>query len=292
MQNNYALPMDKQSATTATGIWLDDEKKAILVKFCFGLLLTLALFVAAPRTAVAQGTVMTWNVGGVKREALVFAPKANGGAEKHPLIFAWHGHGGNMQGAAKSMHLQTLWPEAIVVYTQGLPTTSLHDPQGQKPGWQTEAGQDGNRDLKLFDEMLATLRQKYSVDDTRIYTTGFSNGGGFSYLLWAERGKILAAIGECAGRLATSEHPNEPRPLLAIAGQADTTDPFALQQQSIETARQIDHATGQGQACGQNCTRYPSTTHTPVVTHIHPGGHVYPPWAPQTMVEFFKNHKL
>ncbi len=102
----------------------------------------------------------------------------------------------NMHGTAKLMHLQTLWPEAIVVYAQGLPTTAAHDPQGQKPGWQTEAGQEGNRDLKLFDAMLSTLHQKYSVDDTRIYTTGFSNGGGFSYLLWAERGKIIAAIGE------------------------------------------------------------------------------------------------
>jgi hypothetical protein len=43
-------------------------------------------------------------------------------------------------------------------------------------------------------------------------------------------------------------------------------------------------------ACG--CAAlYTSTTHTPVVTRIHPGGHVYPPWAPMSIVEFFKNHK-
>lgn len=245
------------------------------------------ILIASAYGCAAQA-VETWNVDGTKRQAIVFAPKTTD--ERHPLIFAFHGHGGNMNAAAQGMHFQTLWPEAIVIYPQGLPTQTVVDPQGLRPGWQDEAGQQGDRDLKFFDAMLATMRQKYAVDDSRIYSTGFSNGGVFSYLLWAERGKILAAIGECAGRLFPAEHPTEPRAVLAIAGRADTTDPFALQQQSIETARQIDNATGPGQSCGQMCTLYASTTHTPVVTRIHPGGHVYPPWAPPAIVEFFRNH--
>jgi hypothetical protein len=40
----------------------------------------------------------------------------------------------------------------------------------------------------------------------------------FSYLLWAERGKVLAAIGECAGRLWDTEHLTQPRAFLAVAG--------------------------------------------------------------------------
>jgi polyhydroxybutyrate depolymerase len=250
----------------------------------------LALAIATSVTASAQ-TTMTWTVNGEHREALVFSPAPTTSNIKHPLVFAFHGHGGKMQGTSQLMHIQTLWPEAIVVYPQGLPSMSPHDPQGQRPGWQQEAGQNGDRDLKFFDAMLATMKQTYTVDDDRIYTTGFSNGGVFSYLLWAERGKTLAAIGECAGRLWDSEHLTQPRAFLAIAGQADTTDPFALQQQSIEKARQADNATGPGQACGQNCTFYPSTTQTPVKTFIHPGGHVYPPWVPAEIVKFFKAHK-
>src|SRR5262249_857695 len=185
-----------------------------------------------------------------------------------------------------------LWPEAIVLYPQGLPTPSVVDPQGVASGWQVEEGQQGDRDLKFFDAMLATMRDKLQVDDSRIYSTGFSNGAGFSFLLWAERGKVLAAIGECAGRLAPSVHPSEPRPVLAIAGEADKINPFPSQQQGIEKVRQFDHATGAGQSCpGPFCMFYASTTHTPVVTRIHPGGHVYPPWAPLAIVEFFKNHK-
>ena len=249
------------------------------------------ILIASACGCAAQGTVQSWNVSGVKREALVFEPRPFAVSESHPLVFAWHGHGGNMNAASQAMHIQTLWPEAIVVYPQGLPTPTVVDPQGLRPGWQDEAGQQGDRDLKFFDAMLASFEQKFSVDEARIYSTGFSNGGIFSYLLWAERGKILAAIGECAGRLFPSEHPTEPRAVLAIAGQADTTDPFPLQQQSIEKARQINNATGPGQPCGQMCTLYTSTTHTPVATRIHPGGHVYPPWAPMAIAEFFKNHK-
>jgi polyhydroxybutyrate depolymerase len=68
---------------------------------------------------------MNWTIDGVKREALVFAPKRATNDSRHPVVFAWHGHGGNMQGTSQQMHLQTVWPEAIVVYPQGLPTTSL-----------------------------------------------------------------------------------------------------------------------------------------------------------------------
>jgi polyhydroxybutyrate depolymerase len=227
----------------------------------------------------------------------VFAPKPVPAttAVSHPLVFAFHGHGGNMQGAAQSMHFQDLWPEAIIVYPQGVTNRpGPIDPQGTKTGWQVEANQSngvGNADLDFFDAMVATMRQKFSVNDARIYTTGFSSGGLFSYLLWAERGKTIAAIGEVAGRLWDSEHLTEPRALLAIGGQADHTDPFPLQEQTVATAKQVDNATGASQPCGQNCTLYASTSNTPVKTIFHPGAHVYPPWAPAEIVTFFKNHK-
>jgi polyhydroxybutyrate depolymerase len=255
----------------------------------------LVIFLATSAPARAQ-TTMTWTVDGFQRQAIVFAPAATTSAVKHPLVFGFHGHGGNMQGMSQLMHLQTLWPGAIVVYPQGLNSPRPIDPPGNVPGWQYEANQTrgnvGNRDLDFFDAMVATMKQKFTVDDKRIYTTGFSMGGVFSYLLWAERSKTIAAIGEVAGRLSDSEHLTEPRALLAIAGHQDTTDPFALQVQSIETARQVDGATGAGQACGANCQFYASTTQTPVKTIIHSGGHVYPPWASAQIVKFLEAHHL
>jgi polyhydroxybutyrate depolymerase len=236
---------------------------------------------------------MHWTIDGVQRNAIVYAPApTTTSATRHPLVFAFHGHGGHAQGTAQQMHLQTVWPQAIVVYPQGLPSPTPGDPGGTKPGWQFKAGDSGNRDLKLFDAMVATLKQRYNVNPKRIYTTGFSNGGFFSYLLWAERAKTIAAVGEVAGRLDDAETLTTPRALLAIAGKLDTTDPFADQGASIELARQADSATGAGSSCGPICTLYASAggNKTPVKTFIHAGGHVYPPWAPAQIVKFFKAH--
>ena len=251
----------------------------------------LGFAVATAVTASAQGTTMKWAVDGEKREALVFPPQTAG--VKHPLVFAFHGHGGNMQSFAQKAHIQTLWKEAIVVYPQGVKRPSANDPQGDRTGWQVEANQPniGNKDLHFFDAMLATMQQTYQVDDRRVYAAGFSNGAGFSFLLWAERGNALAAIGECAGRLAPSVHLTLPRALIAIASKADKTNPFRAQFRAIETAREADNATGSGQPCGQDCTIYPSTTQTPVKTFMHPDGHIYPPWASKEIVKFFKAHQ-
>ncbi|HST50785.1 MAG TPA: hypothetical protein VLJ61_02155 [Pyrinomonadaceae bacterium] len=267
------------------------------MKFRFAIAIAIVLLAAASRPAFAQGTVMTFIVDGVKRQALVFAPKET--KEKAPLVFAWHGHGGNMQGTSQLMHVQMLWPEAIVVYPQGLPTVSGGDPQGLHPGWQAEAGTNGDRDLKFFDVMLQKLHQQFSVDDERVYSMGFSNGAFFSYLLWSARPQPLAAFAICAGKLFPSDHLTEPRAMLAIAGRSDPKVLFQDQQQSIDTARQLDQATGGGVPCptpsgapaGTQCTRYISTLHTNVRTLVHPGGHVYPAWASGPVVEFFKEHK-
>lgn len=77
-----------------------------------------------------------------------------------------------------------------------------------------------------------------------------------------------------------------------IGGTSDNVLPFTDQQQAIQAARQVDNATGAGQSCGPICTFYPSSSQTPVVTRIHNGGHIYPPWAGAAIVEFFKLHKL
>src|SRR5262249_16984106 len=218
------------------------------------LIAALVIVLSSSVSVAAQRTIMNWTVDGEKREALVFAPEPATLNIKHPLVFAFHGHGGNMNGASQLMHLQTLWPAAIVVYPQGVDRPSPVDPQGQKPGWQVEANQTngnvGNKDLDFFDTMLAAMHQKFAVDDERVYCTGFSNGAIFSYLLWAERPQIIAAIGETAGRLWDSEHLTQPRALLAIAGTMDTTDPFDKQKATIDNdARPVDNATGPGQPC-------------------------------------------
>src|SRR4051812_42165933 len=139
------------------------------------LALLLGILSAALAASGAELERLAWTVNGVEREALVHVPTHLGPAGA-PLVFAFHGHGGSAEQASRSFHLHEVWPDALVVYPQGLPTAGqLTDRSGKEAGWQGYAGSQGDRDLKFFDVMLAALKQRYPVDPARIYATGHSN---------------------------------------------------------------------------------------------------------------------
>ncbi len=254
-------------------------------------IVSLALLIASTSAVwSAEPTVMHWTVDGVQREALVCLPSVSA-KTRPPVIFAFHGHGGNMNFAARGMAFQNFWPEAIVVYPQGLPTPGIvMDFEGKKPGWQREPGQLGDRDLKFVDAMLATLRQKYSVDDSRVYATGFSNGGLFTYLLLSQRSNMFAAYAPGGAVLLPSLQLTPPRPVLHYGGESDQLARFSKQMATMEQLRQFNGCAEQGESCGPNCTLYRSPKGAPVETFIHPLGHIYPPQVTPVIVKFFQEH--
>jgi polyhydroxybutyrate depolymerase len=247
------------------------------------LVLLLAALAAA---AFGETKVMTWEIDGVKREAIVYSPAPKKAAAKAPVVLAFHGHGDtaeNYQGA----ELEKSWPQAIVVYPRGLPSS-----RDGASGWQVERGKDGDRDLKFVDQMLATLHKQFMVDDARIYSTGFSNGANFTYLLWAERPNVFAAFAPVAARILPSVQLTVPKPVFHIGGTADRQIVFADQKQAIEAARRANNATGKGETCGLHCTRYQSAGGAPVMTLIHNEGHVYPDEVSPMIMDFFRKHPL
>src|SRR5258706_1863815 len=154
---------------------------------------------------------MTWKVDGRARRAIGDPPSATSPGGRAPLVLSFHGPGDNIVNFQHT-DMHRAWPEAIVVYFQGLPSR-----RDGFPGWQVEKGQDDDRDLRLVDAALASLRDKFKVDEARIYSTGFSNGANFTYLLWAERPEVFAAFAPVAGRLRPSLQPKQPRPLFHVA---------------------------------------------------------------------------
>jgi len=240
--------------------------------------------------AAADDPVQKWEIDGVERQGLVYAPES-AKTEPAPLLFAFHGHGGSMHNAANTFKYEKLWPEAIVVYLQGLPTPGrLTDPEGKKAGWQAKAGDQGDRDLKLFDAVLKWTRQTYKVDDKRIYCAGHSNGGGFTYLLWATRGDVLAAVAPSSSAGLEVLKDLKPKPLLHIGGLKDPLVRFEWQKSMIDGVRKINGCDPDGKADGDRITVYPSATGTPVEAYLYDGGHAPPPEAWPEVVKFFKEH--
>lgn len=214
------------------------------------------------RLAARQGESRTWTVAGDTRRAIVFAPPWGG---QTPAVFAFHGHGDNIESFQRT-NLQEAWPEALVVYVQGLPTR-----RSGLPGWQVTKGQDDDRDLRLVDTALASLGKSYQIDEARVYATGFSNGAGFTYLLWAERPDVFAAFAPVSGRLGMGVELREPKPVLAIGGKEDRG--YADQLAAIEAAKQANR------------------TAAPVRTWLHPGGHEWRGGSSDRIASFFRGQR-
>jgi len=221
--------------------------------------------------------------------ALVYVP-ASAKTNPAPVVFVFHGHGGGARQAAAGFAMEKQWPEAIVVYPQGLDTPGqLTDPGGDRPGWQALMGDEGDRDLKFFDAISARLKQDYKIDATRIYCTGHSNGGAFTYLLWLARPEVFAAVAPSAaaarfaGRL-------KPKPVMFCGGEDDPLVKPAWQESTMKIVRRNNDCSLTGKPWDKQCTIYPSAKGTPVVTFFYPGGHELNPSSPALIAKFFKEH--
>jgi polyhydroxybutyrate depolymerase len=245
-----------------------------------------------PQPSVQQ---REWTVDGVRRTAAVYVPMTSAG-EKPPLVFVFHGHGGSTLNAIRSMPLHRHMPQAVVVFPQGLPTVgALTDPEGTRSGWQANAGDNGNRDLKFFDAMLATMKREFHIDENRVYSTGHSNGGGFTILLWAERHKDLAAVAPCASAGFRQLPALKPLPVMHIAGENDPLVRFAWQQRMMNAVKRVNGCASEAKPWGKNGelvgVEYPSAKGTPLVAVIHSGTHKYPADAPALIAMFFQQHR-
>jgi polyhydroxybutyrate depolymerase len=251
-----------------------------------GLVLSTGTVLAAESAAEPKETNFT--LAGAQRTALIYAP-ATAAKDATPVVFIFHGHGGTARGVARSFAIHHLWPEAIAVYMQGLNTPGrLTDPEGKKPGWQHRPGDQGDRDLKFFDAVLAQLKKDYRVDAKRIFSTGHSNGGGFTYLLWATRGEVFAAMAPSGAAAPTLLGQLKPKPVLHVAGEKDPLVKFEWQKATLEFVRRLNGCAADGKKLGEFNTLYASTNGTPLVTYIHPGGHGYPTAATPLIVKFFR----
>ncbi len=235
----------------------------------------------------------TWTVDGVKRTALVRVPAGVSG--QLAVVFGWHGHGGRSTQSAGRWGYAEIDTTSILVFPQGLPTVSpLVDKEGRLPGWQTTVGSEGDRDIHLFDAILADLKKQYPVDERRIFSMGHSNGAAFSYLLWQARPMIVAAIGSVAGGLRGDVKGLPPMPVIHIAGEKDPIVKFAWQLATFAAVRKFNGCAEEAKPWAKagviEATIYASTKGAPLVTAIHGGGHEYPKGATELIVRFFKEN--
>ncbi|MEC7196927.1 MAG: NIPSNAP family protein, partial [Planctomycetota bacterium] len=207
------------------------------------------------------------------------------------LVFVWHGHGGSSRGAARQFRIHQHWPTAIVVYPQGLPTPSmLIDPEGLRSGWQSAGDAKTNRDIRFFDAMLEDWVGRGIVDPELVFSTGHSNGGGFTYNLLVERGKRLAAIAPSSSASARHRNRAFPKiPVFHVAGRNDRLVKMEWQQATIDRLLRFYDCGSPKQWGGcPDCLEYASKEGHTLVTYVHEGTHKMPEDAGALITSFFQ----
>jgi poly(3-hydroxybutyrate) depolymerase len=140
--------------------------------------------VAAGQTGLMSARTL---VRGAPRTYMIQVPTDYQPSHAYPLIFVFHGAGGNGR-QAYSWGLQNVagaadnaifvFPDAIAYAQYGI-------------GW--DDGPDGH-DLPFFDGMLKDIESARCIDASRIFVAGFSWGGDFAVALACHRGDRIRAV--------------------------------------------------------------------------------------------------
>lgn len=241
------------------------------------------MLMALATLALQQGTNQVFEIHGAKRSALVFSGAGTPPKAGFPLVLAFHGHGGTAVSAARKLGLNRLWPEAIVVYPQGLDTATGRDPDGSRPGWQNGPGMEGDRDVKFVDAILGRLK---GYDPRRTFAMGFSNGGGFVYTLWATRPDRFVAFAPGGAVGGRSLRLLKPAPAFVTVGEQDPTS--ERQKQTLARIASLDGVDLASARRTGPLTLAKGRSGIAFGSYVHPGGHDFPPAAAQATIAFFK----
>ncbi|MGD8859463.1 MAG: PHB depolymerase family esterase [Myxococcales bacterium] len=143
-----------------------------------------------------------------------------------PLVINMHGflNDGSQQSRISGMNALADEEGFIAVYPDGLGTLRAFN-AGDCCAWDNPE-QD---DVAFIDQVIERVSQQVCVDRSRIYATGFSNGGFMAYRLACERSETFAAVASVSGVLGIPREDCDqarPVPLLHIHGTADLIVPY------------------------------------------------------------------
>jgi polyhydroxybutyrate depolymerase len=165
-------------------------------------------------------------VDGNARSFIVYLPTGYNNAGKMPLIFAIHGGSGTPEGMINIANFKPISDreKVVLIYPAGI-QNNWND------GRPTTPNQLGINDVSFFNQMCDYAIANLSVDGTKIYATGISNGGFMSSRLGCELSNRIAAIAVDAATIeattiASSCNPGRPVPAIYIHGTSDPLVPF------------------------------------------------------------------
>jgi polyhydroxybutyrate depolymerase len=156
------------------------------------------------------------------RRYMVHVPADYRDNKYYPLVFFYSGKGSSALGSELTFGLDSL--PAITVYP--FPTAGTDD---GLTAWLSAPYASGADDVGFTSSILDELQTNMCIDKTRVYATGFSNGGGFAALLSCKLPGRFAAYAVEAGALYYPDgecSPPGPSPIISIHGDEDPIIPY------------------------------------------------------------------
>ena len=218
---------------------------------------------------------MKIRVQGQDRTYHLFVPVWYDPNRAYPLIFTWHGSGGN--GLSGGLDIESSSRnDAIIVAADGLNSSWNSDPDSP--------------DLLFFDRMLESVEKGYCIDRDRVFSYGFSVGGYFTDLLACERGDVLRASATIAGGPAGEDCKGKVAAWF-LHDLNDDAVPIAEGRAARDRALAMNACSTKADDVGEGCVRYQGCEANPVVWCESQGiGHnIRGDFAPPRVWKFFLN---
>lgn len=180
------------------------------------ILLVAALFSVVAMAAKFNG-MKTIQTGGKSRQYFLYVPDCL--TDNRPLIISCHGMNCDYAGQKND----TQWPNLadtanfVVVYPVGIAGTAWG--QSFQTGWDL----DGMTDVNFMLDIIEEMKQNYNIDETRVYMSGFSLGGAFTYYMLNKAADKIAAFGPISGYnlMGANTSSSRPVPICEVHGTAD-----------------------------------------------------------------------
>ena len=168
---------------------------------------------------------------GQEREYIIYLPESYNATSAFPVLFSFHGGSGYASDFIQMNDMRPIADTAnfIAVYPQG-----AIDPDGGTTSWIHKAPTDHD-DIFFVEAIIDDLSLEYTIDQSRVYACGYSEGAIFSYELGCRLNDQIAAFAAVSGSMLANYYrddiygwgpcsPEHPTAMMLIPGTDDYND--------------------------------------------------------------------
>jgi poly(3-hydroxybutyrate) depolymerase len=222
---------------------------------------------------------------GYDRRYILRLPQNYSNAEPWPLIFALHGNGGDTtywdsQGGVRDIRA-AFADEAILVIAEAI-DNQWRDYNADPSTWPERI----ELELAYFDTVLEEARNELCIDDSGVFSMGFSGGGSFSGVLGCRRDYIRAiAVGGSVIYFEPDQCVSSPAAWITI-GEGENEPARQEFRDFFRDLGGCDATSMPG--APEGCVDYDGCNpDTPVTFCSHPAGHEWPSIGTDATKAFF-----